>query len=216
MHKWEFFLKADAEFDLSNAERARQWAGAHLVNAIRGAGEAVTVNVPMGFWAGRLLIHEPTADDAKRWERAVRAIRSLARRLKGAATRAPGITPREADEVMSEYCGALRVNLNAGQKPMQEATYTLRPFVPDLRAGFGADATAFLATIFASFLQPDSVCGSCGAPLPPTPKTGRPSRATRCAKCTQRYYWQETMSEEERREFWRKQKKKQRDKSKEE
>jgi hypothetical protein len=206
MHRWEFVLRKDRASDLSDLEVARDWM--HNVTFSPDTPDRLRA-VMMAAVLGR-----PTADDAAEWRRAVHALRSVARRMKGFKSgRSPKIDSLEADAVMEQYLGLMKPILRRDRnKPVRSADppIYLVPDVPADANGFATASSVFWQTVFLSFSTGFGahVCADCGVELPLT-KGKRASRAQRCRKHQMKHYWQE-MGEEKRREVWAKAKAKQR------
>jgi hypothetical protein len=188
MQRWEFFLRADRVENMADVSSARRWATEFVERAQRARpveSAGLKLSAPLG--ALHLIAESnPTAEDAAVWERSVQALRSVAKRVAGfSKPRNFTIKPMEADELMASYISRLIPELVRGTKSIQEARVRYRVptrSAPPIGEMFKVAASMFFEALFASFIQPDRVCGMCGESL-------GASKARRCKRCKNRDWW---------------------------
>jgi hypothetical protein len=186
---WQYVLAADRERDLTDPSAALEFIRGQPADPRWAFSSS-----PQG-WD---LEYDKVAED---WAIGVRALRSLARRLKRVrSTRAPDIDPLAADDVLDKYVGKLRPRVHrhdpgkGGMTAKGCGGIRLAPtLTPAIHSGFSnqrQEVDYFLQRVFGSLLVPDiePVCKGCGADLPPT-GSGRPSRRNTCKRCQWKAWW---------------------------
>lgn len=229
MQWWEYVLQADRERDLTDPAAAAEWF----------------TPVPRRL---RLFVRLKWEDDPKpfegavseKWQEGLRALRSLAGRLKGVQTRKPGVHPSDADWVFRGYVGRVRIEIEDDQDEKEMEEHLLKhDKLPPLTAatfrgvsiGWGtylplkrekelgkywsqvAEAVdCFWRIVFGSLAtdQLPPICADCGVPL--CGPRGRKSRAERCKRCTFKA-WYARQPKNELRKRWRGDKAEQRTKN---
>ena len=227
MQRWEHFLAADREVDLSKVEHAVEWS--RRVLAMHG--NAVDLRTKphdfdlIGMTGVAWVAERENDDDRGLWLIATHAIRSVAARTKKFRRgRKSEADPLQADRVMATYLSLATPQLQLGVKPIRDPHVRLVADCERVRdtdgvmkkhvANFRTALSLFWQSQFISLVQLEPVCQDCGVSLGTTPE-GRPKRAKRCKKCARDYWWGE-LTDEERREKQRAKKERQRQRAREE
>jgi hypothetical protein len=227
MQRWEYFLAADRRLDLSDVERAREWAFPDAMAQLERAKEQAQAagqrgpgfvlrdfkdQVPIMATSGIVSTSQkPNREDAAEWGQLVRALRSLAGREADYRGRAAEIDPTEADAILDRHLRLMEPRVLIGPKPIKKIRTRFHPRPEAWRMAtesFAAAASLYFQFLFASLVQPDGVCGSCGRDLPPT-GPGQASRARRCRTCKKKA-WLQSLTPARRREIERERKQRQR------
>lgn len=231
---WEMLLTVDNRLDLSESSRVLSWLASvpFVVPFVEtGRGRKKCREPQPGCW---------TEETFQFFVHRLQALRSVAARLKGFKGRESPINPLEADAVFKKYIRdytrlriAKKGDVGAGAdsspspRPLDRRNFDGLRFDIGLppeaeteakrKESRGAEvvvlceldkffATAFASMVIGSFAP---ICGRCGRQLETTP-TGRKPRAKFCAKC-QFAAWQDTQTDKQKRERWRRDKKQQRE-----
>jgi hypothetical protein len=213
---WEYLLRRDEELDLSQPEAAKAWF----------LGPPWSYDAGLSWW---------TRKARSNWTRNLLALRSLALRLKGKRTARTGARDLQqdlkADDVLFEHVRMLRPVPTflepASREGLSAETWHGIMHAPGVRGPGGERVAAeedqalywrddfdfFWQAVFLSLLSDTGpgFCGQCGRELPAKTKAGRPARKRICPRCSYRNWW-ERQPKGKRREKWRADAKKKRNK----
>jgi hypothetical protein len=216
MTRWQFFLKADRERDLSTVASGTAWAFEVLRSLgyitddrrITPGDNAVSLKA---IWGLVLQMHSDTDADRewkrKWWAPSVNSLRSVAARFEKFRGRRAEIDPLEADRIARGYLALARPMLQVGPKPMREMRIKLIPEMPrdangvQVMANFATAAIVLFQSLFCSMVPTNAehLCQDCFRELPET-NSGKTSRAKRCKRCAYKAWWN-SKSDKERKEI---------------
>jgi hypothetical protein len=211
MKLWEYLLAANKKLDLSDPERARKWFCSQPWWGAPALGEGVG-------WTERA---------REKWPSNLKTLRSLARRLKGTRSKQPfSAEDRQADRVLHDYLGMLRVCVN-DKRPVLTDPWTKKTFGglvvlptwsdsrhPATHPFFTPilylqdDLDFFWQCVFYSLVSDggEVFCAGCGRPLGDKTPGGRPKKQQLCDRCRWRK-WRVKQPLEKMRAKWREDKK---------
>lgn len=205
MELWEWLLKADQQFDLSNPKTALAWLEKSTWWSKLNADHSKPV---MG------LESESAQTD---WKRNVLSLRALAKKMKKKRVRQSPAMPsfQEALAALQSAVGMLKVIAVPVERPARLdilwLTYAVVYTKPDSdRAQRVFFPEYFWPQVFRSFVEGGSpVCERCGDDTGGLTKKGRQRRQRLCKKCRW-LKWREKQSADTMRRKWRADKEEQR------
>src|SRR5262245_26566858 len=127
MLRWQFFLTADRDRDLSSVATATAWVQ-EVLNEYGWPLYDRPKPLPfplLGTTGVAWVVARETEADRVSWKRATHALRSVAGRVAGFRGRRAEIDGLEADQVAAEYIAQSRPQLQVGTKPIREARMKL-------------------------------------------------------------------------------------------